>query len=194
MGRGGEDFLNDDDDDVYYRKGRKPREDEKGEESYEKQRQRPGGRGLDARSCASTGRKDVVREVKGIEKMSMLGAGRGARERGGRRLEVEGNSKRRSPSHYVAEHQRLKRDARIAKRIGAVSYNSYSSLTTDSTIGVVGVFDDRTTDDRQEPQATCALPCLSHNASKGQNRASRTSLKCRYYLTSALFFFLGLGA
>ena len=61
----------DDDDDVYYPKGRKPREDEKGEESYEKQRQRrPGGRGLDARSCASTGRKDVVREVKGIEKMS----------------------------------------------------------------------------------------------------------------------------
>ena len=32
-------------------------------------------RGLVARSCASTGRKDVVREVKGIEKMSMLGAG-----------------------------------------------------------------------------------------------------------------------
>ena len=30
---------------------------------------------------------------KGIEKMSMLGAGRGARERGGRRLEVEVNSK-----------------------------------------------------------------------------------------------------
>ena len=30
----------------------------------------------------TTGRKDVVREVKGIEKMSMLGAGRGARERG----------------------------------------------------------------------------------------------------------------
>ena len=89
---------------------------------------------------------------------------------------------------------KLKRDARIAKRIGAVSYNSYSSLTTDSTIGVVGVFDDRTTDDRQEPQATCALPCLSHNASKGKNRASRTSPKCRHYLTSALFFFLGLGA
>ena len=41
-------------------------------------------------------------EVKGIEKMSMLGAGRGARERGGRRLEVEVNSKRRSPSHYVS--------------------------------------------------------------------------------------------
>ena len=92
-----------DDDDVYYPKGRKPREDEEGEESYEKQRQRPGGRGLDARSCASTGRKDVVREVKGIEKMSMLGAGRGARERGGRRLEVEVNSKRRSPSHYVSD-------------------------------------------------------------------------------------------
>ena len=41
----------------------------------------------------------MVREVKGIEKMSMLGAGRGARERGGRRLEVEVNSKRRSPGH-----------------------------------------------------------------------------------------------
>ena len=95
--------ADDDDDDVYYPKGRKPREDEKGEESYEKQRQRPGGRGLDARSCASTGRKDVVREVKGIEKMSMLGAGRGARERGGRRLEVEVNAKRRSPSHYVSD-------------------------------------------------------------------------------------------
>ena len=60
-------------------------------------------RGLVARSCARTGRKDVVREVKGIEKMSMLGAGRGARERGGRRLEVEVNAKRRSPSHYVSD-------------------------------------------------------------------------------------------
>ena len=45
----------------------------------------------------------MVREVKGIEKMSMLGAGRGARERGGRRLEVEVNAKRRSPSHYVSD-------------------------------------------------------------------------------------------
>ena len=43
----------------------------------------------------------MVREVKGIEKMSMLGAGRGARERGGRRLEVEVNSKRRSPGETV---------------------------------------------------------------------------------------------
>ena len=42
----------------------------------------------------------MVREVKGIEKMSVLGVGRGARERGGRRLEVEVDSKRRSPSHY----------------------------------------------------------------------------------------------
>ena len=32
----------DDDDDVYYPKGRRPREDEEGEESYEKRRQRPG--------------------------------------------------------------------------------------------------------------------------------------------------------
>ena len=44
----------------------------------------------------------MVREVKGIEKMSMLGAGRGTWERGGRRLEVEVNSKRRSPSHDVS--------------------------------------------------------------------------------------------
>ena len=29
-------------------------------------------RGLVARSCASTGREDVVREVKGIEKVSIL--------------------------------------------------------------------------------------------------------------------------
>ena len=35
-------FANDDDDDVYYPKERRPREDEEGEESYEKQRQRPG--------------------------------------------------------------------------------------------------------------------------------------------------------
>ena len=46
-------------------------------------------RGLVARSCARSGRKDVVGEVKGIEMMGVLGAGRGARERGGRRLEVE---------------------------------------------------------------------------------------------------------
>ena len=44
----------------------------------------------------------MVREVKGIEKMSVLGAGRGARERGGRRLKVEVDSRRRSPSHYVS--------------------------------------------------------------------------------------------
>ena len=41
-----DDDDDDDDDDVYYPKGRKPREDEEGEESYEKQRRRPGGRGL----------------------------------------------------------------------------------------------------------------------------------------------------
>ena len=43
-------------------------------------------RGLDARSCARSGRKDVVGEVKGIEMMGVLIAGRGARERGDRRL------------------------------------------------------------------------------------------------------------
>ena len=50
-------------------------------------------RGLVARSCARSGRKDVVGEVKGIEMMGVLVAGRGARERGGRRLEVEVNPK-----------------------------------------------------------------------------------------------------
>ena len=45
----------------------------------------------------------MVREVKGIEKVSILGAGRGARERGGRRLEVEVNAKRRSPGHDVSD-------------------------------------------------------------------------------------------
>jgi hypothetical protein len=34
-------LLSYDDEDVYYPKGRRPREDEEGEESYEKQRQRP---------------------------------------------------------------------------------------------------------------------------------------------------------
>ena len=47
-----------------------------------------------ARSCARSGRKDVVGEVKGIEMIGVLGATRGAREGGGRRLEVEVNSKR----------------------------------------------------------------------------------------------------
>ena len=51
-------------------------------------------RGLVARSCARSGRKDVVGEVKGIEMMGVLIAGRGARERGDRRLEVKVDSKR----------------------------------------------------------------------------------------------------
>ena len=51
-------------------------------------------RGLVARSCARSGRKDVVGEVKGIEMMGVLIAGRGARERGSRRLQVEVHSKR----------------------------------------------------------------------------------------------------
>ena len=51
-------------------------------------------RGLVARSCARSGRKDVVGEVKGIEMMGVLIAGRGARERGDRRWEVKVDSKR----------------------------------------------------------------------------------------------------
>ena len=44
-------------------------------------------RGLVARSCARSGRKDVVGEVKGVGTVGVLVAGRGTRERGGRRLE-----------------------------------------------------------------------------------------------------------
>ena len=51
-------------------------------------------RGLIARSCARVGRKDVVGEVKGVEVMGVRVASRRARERGGRRMEVEVNSKR----------------------------------------------------------------------------------------------------
>ena len=51
-------------------------------------------RGLVARSCARSGRKDVVGEVKGIEMMGVLIAGRGARKRGSRRLQVKVHSKR----------------------------------------------------------------------------------------------------
>ena len=51
-------------------------------------------RGLVARSCARSGRKDVVGEANGIKMMGVLVAGRGARKRGGRRLKVEVDSKR----------------------------------------------------------------------------------------------------
>ena len=83
------------DDDVYY-----PREGAKAEGirvkrvKLRKAKADAWKRGLVARSCARSGRKDVVGEVKGIEMMGVLVAGRGARERGGRRLEVEVNSKR----------------------------------------------------------------------------------------------------
>ena len=51
-------------------------------------------RGLVARSCARSGRKDVVGEVEDIEMMGVRIAGRGTRERGDRRLEVKVDSKR----------------------------------------------------------------------------------------------------
>ena len=53
-------------------------------------------------SCARSGRKDKVGEVKGVEMMGVLVAGRGAKERAGRRLEVEVDSKRRSSCHDVS--------------------------------------------------------------------------------------------
>ena len=43
-------------------------------------------RGLVARSCARSGRKDVVGEVKGMEMIGVLVAGRGTRERKDSRL------------------------------------------------------------------------------------------------------------
>ena len=49
---------------------------------------------LVARSCARVGGKDVVGEVKDIEVMDVLVADRGARDRGGRRMEVEVNPTR----------------------------------------------------------------------------------------------------
>ena len=49
---------------------------------------------LVARSYARVGKKDVVGEVKGIDVMGVLVAGRGARDRGDRRKEVEVNPKR----------------------------------------------------------------------------------------------------
>ena len=44
----------------------------------------------------------MVGEVKSIEMMGVLGASRGARERGGRRLEVKVHSKRGRPGHDVS--------------------------------------------------------------------------------------------
>ena len=58
-----------DDEDVYYPKRRRPREDEEVRGKLRKAKAEAWKRGLVARSCASTGREDVVREVKGIEKM-----------------------------------------------------------------------------------------------------------------------------
>ena len=56
-----------DDEDVYYPKGQRPREDKEGEESYEKQRQRPGRGGLSRAHAPAWG----GRMFKDIEKMSM---------------------------------------------------------------------------------------------------------------------------
>ena len=54
------------------------------------------------RSCARVGGKDVVGEVKGVDVMGVLVAGRGARDRGDRRKEVEINPEHRSPGHDVS--------------------------------------------------------------------------------------------
>ena len=49
---------------------------------------------LVARSCARAGGEDVVRKVNGAHVMGVRVAGRGARDRGDRRKEVEVNPKR----------------------------------------------------------------------------------------------------
>ena len=57
---------------------------------------------LVARSCASVGGKDMVGEAKGEDVMGVRVAGRGARDRGERRKEVEVNPKYRSLGHDVS--------------------------------------------------------------------------------------------
>ena len=65
-------------------------------------------RGLVTWSCARSGRKNVVGEVKGVEMMGVLVAGRVVRERGGRRLEViKVNSKRPPGTQILPEHHRM---------------------------------------------------------------------------------------
>ena len=57
---------------------------------------------LIARSCSRFGGKDVVGDVKGIDVMGVRVAGRGARDRGDRRKEVEVNPKHRSLGHDMS--------------------------------------------------------------------------------------------
>ena len=54
---------------------------------------------LVARSCARVGEKDVVGEVNGVDVMGVRVAGRGARDRGNRTMEVEVSPKRGSSGH-----------------------------------------------------------------------------------------------
>ena len=56
---------------------------------------------LIARSCSRLGGKDVVGDVKGVDVIGVRIAGRGVRDRGDRREEVEINPNRRSLSHDV---------------------------------------------------------------------------------------------
>ena len=79
---------------LFITRGGEGREDKNKDRKLREAKAEARKRGLIARSCARVGRKDVVGEVKGIEVMGVLFAGRGARERGGRRLEIEVNSKR----------------------------------------------------------------------------------------------------
>ena len=71
------------------RRGAEGREDKNKDRKLREAKAEARKRVLVACSCARVGRKDVVGEVKGVEVMGLLVAGRGARERGGRRLEVE---------------------------------------------------------------------------------------------------------
>ena len=71
---------------AFIARGGEGREDKKKDRKLREAKAEAPKRGLVARSCARVGRKDVVGEVKGTDLMVVLVAGRGARERGSRRL------------------------------------------------------------------------------------------------------------
>ena len=79
---------------TFITRGGEGREDKNKDRKLREAKAEARKRGLVEHSCARVGRKDVVGKVKGVEVMGVLVAARGARERGGRRLEVEVDSKR----------------------------------------------------------------------------------------------------
>ena len=81
---------------TFITRGREGREDKNKDRKLREAKAEARKSVLVARSCARVGRKDVVGEGMGVEVMGVLVAARGARKRGGRRMEVEGVPKRQS--------------------------------------------------------------------------------------------------